>query len=539
MKRREAVAVLQKAGVGYTENEMSAQQALVDALTAQAGVAERIHAISSTDKNNATKSTGNEMSAQRAAAAKEAADHTSKMGELALAAEKEQAEVSATIHAASIGARLAADIDLADKEAAIQQQQNQALIAGLDKSGKDYNNQLQGLRDKAVEIEAQHANAVAALRGKASVEQYQKDIADMQTGEREKINATEQGSSERLAAIDAAIKEEASKGLEATEHYREMLTERVQVARQLGAEQAKAEADAGKLAADNTQKMGELALAAWKEQAALADSAHRVTDQMRMQEDIEAANRETALKMTAMSQQIAALDKSGKDYENKLRELQDKQKQLVQQHENEITAIKDKATMDQNQRQLAGLLQLESITASGLTRVIMGHESFAKMLDTIGSQVVSGMVDNALKSMMALDMTKEREAAAAARKFFLAGASFPFPANIVMAPVLGAVGFASVMAFQDGGIVPGVGRGDIVPAMLEPGEGVVPRGVMEGLSNMSRSGGAGGSNVTHVVHLRPVYHLQAMDAEGMGRVLDKHSGQLQKHFENTVRKMNR
>src|SRR5260370_26592105 len=127
----------------------------------------------------------------------------------------------------------------------------------------------------------------------------------------------------------------------------------------------------------------------------------------------------------------------------------------------------------------------------------MRNKSFGSMMDGIGNQVVSGMMQTALKSMMTLDMDKERQAASAARHFFLAGAKFPFPANIVMAPALGAMAFASMMAFQDGGVVPGIGKGDRVPAMLEPGEGVVPAGVMDGLRNMARSATMGGGSHYH------------------------------------------
>ena len=43
-----------------------------------------------------------------------------------------------------------------------------------------------------------------------------------------------------------------------------------------------------------------------------------------------------------------------------------------------------------------------------------------------------------------------------------------------MAPALGAMGFAAMMTFADGGIVPGIENGDVVPAMLTPGEGIIP-----------------------------------------------------------------
>jgi hypothetical protein len=534
MKRREAVAVLQKAGVGYTEKEMAAQQALVDALSAQAGVEEKVAALKKTQTGNATHATGNEMSAQAAARAKEAADHTAKMGELALAAEREQASVSQAIHQSTIAERLSSDIALADKEFALQQQTNADQIAALDKSGKDYTTQLKTLNDKALEETAAHADAIAALTGKASVEQYRLDVQNLQEGEREKIDATEQGSAARLAVIDAALKDEQARGLEDTDHYRELLTQRVEVARQSAAEEAKARADAGKEAADNTTKMGELALAAAKESQALADSARRVSREQAMQEAIAAANQEYALKLTAMSQEIAALDKSGKDYENKLKELQDKQKQLVQQHENEITAIKDNAEEDRNKRILSAEQRAASMIATGLTQSIMGHQTWAHMIVSFADQAATGLIQNSLLVMMQQEKERLSDARKAATSAFATGEKIGGPAGIILGPIFGAAAFAGAMAFQDGGIVPGVGKGDIVPAMLEPGEGVVKKTAMDKLN----SGDVGGSTHFHVqAHFAPQIH--AIDAAGVDKMLTKHSQVFQNHFSNTLRRMNK
>jgi hypothetical protein len=95
------------------------------------------------------------------------------------------------------------------------------------------------------------------------------------------------------------------------------------------------------------------------------------------------------------------------------------------------------------------------------------------------------------------------------------------------------------MAFEQGGIVPGTGSGDVVPAMLTPGEGVVPKGVMEGLSNLARNGNMGGTtHVTNVrAHFAPTIH--AVDAAGVDRMLEKHSDRFQRHFEGVLRKQNR
>jgi hypothetical protein len=92
------------------------------------------------------------------------------------------------------------------------------------------------------------------------------------------------------------------------------------------------------------------------------------------------------------------------------------------------------------------------------------------------------------------------------------------------------------MAFQDGGVVPGTGRGDIVPAMLEPGEGVIPKSIMDA----ARSGGgdSSGGGTVHLHH-SPTYHVQVLDSGGVREVLQKHSNEFSKHFQNELRKMNR
>jgi hypothetical protein len=47
-----------------------------------------------------------------------------------------------------------------------------------------------------------------------------------------------------------------------------------------------------------------------------------------------------------------------------------------------------------------------------------------------------------------------------------------------------------------------------------------------------------GGGSTYHAHVSPTYHLQALDAAGMDKVLDKHHNTLQKHVEKTIRKMN-
>ena len=540
MALEQARAELRKAGVGNTEKEVLAQQELVRVLNAQVEIEGKANALKMANRGNATTATGKEGAARSAEAAKQAAEHAQKMGELSLEIEREQAAESNGINEASINDRLMSDLRLAGEEYAILERGNAAKIAALDRTGKDYNNQLKGLQDKEEEITLQHTATLAGLLSKAREATARQEIQDLEQSERSKIEGTEQGSRERLQAIDAALTEERAKGLQSTTFYRDLVNERIQVMREAADEEAKAAAEAGKESASNAQKMGELALAASLQKQALLDSARRVSNQQRLAEELAASNAEFALKDKAMKDEIAALDRNGKDYDNKLKALQDKETQLVQEHENQITAIKDKAMMDRNSRILGAAAHFNDTIATGLTQVLMGHKSFASMMNSLGDQVVSGMMQNAIKSILTNDMTKESDAAAAARKAYLTGMALPPPANVIIAPILGAAAFAGVMAFAGGTDgVPGVGRGDVVPAMLTPGEGVVPGGVMDGLRKMAASGGMGGGG-THYhapIHYAPV--VNAVDGDGVEKMLDNHGDKFQKHVETTLRKLNR
>jgi hypothetical protein len=489
--------------------------------------------------DNTKRAAWNAEAGVRAAAQREAAESQLRMGEMAISSDRAVAKSQMDIHRASIEERLKSDIDFEGREQALHMAANQEEIAALDKSGKDYQNQLKALKDKALEITAQYEAKVSELTAKAATECAARDLRNLEQAEREKIDRTVKGTKARLAVLDAAIKEEESKNLQDTNFYRELLSQRVNLITEMAEEEKKRKTEAGDEEAEHEQKMGELLLSAQKQHQAMLDSARHVSEAKRIQEETQFADAEYANKLKEFQREQAALDKNGKDYANKLKAIQDKEKQLDQQHANEIAAIKEKAQIESNARILSADNRFADALSSNLTKTLMGHQSFAKMINQLGDQVVSGMIQNAIKSMLTDDMTKERDAAAAARKAFNIGMSMG-PAGIVLGPVFGAAAFAAVMAFEGGGIVPGTGTGDIVPAMLTPGEGVVPKGVMEGLSNLAKSGGMSGgtTQITHVhIHHSPTIH--ALDSEGMDRVLEKNSATLQRHFEHTLRKMNR
>lgn len=535
-----ALATLYAGQLQGTQREIQAQKTLVQVLRDQETAQGKIAAIKKLDEQNANTQTSNDASSRASAAARAAAQNQMAIAEQQLASDKAIADARLTITNASVSQRLESDTLFAARDYAIKQEANRQDIAALDKSGKDYQNQLKALQEKQLELEAQHANAVTQLRSRASVEQYKKDLTDLEQSEREKIAATDQGSAERLAAIDAAMKEAQSRGLQETDYYRQLSSQRVETARQEASQEAKLKADASREEADNTFKMAELQMAAESQQRAVANSSRRMTEQQNIAEQLAVANQEFQIKQTALQQQAAALDASGKDYENKLKAIHDKELQLIRQHEIEKTQIENQSTVSRNQRTLAAYNQLEQGIARSTASMLIGQQSFAQMMNQLGSQIVAGMIQNALMAIMANDMTKPSDAAKAAREAFGWGWEHGGPAAPALAPLLAAGAFASVMAFASGtDAVPGVGKGDTVPAMLTPGEGVVPGGVMDGLRKMANSGGFDGSGQTIHVHVKPTYHLQALDGKGIDRTLKNHTNTLTKHFNQQVRRMNK
>jgi len=544
-KFEEAAAGLKKMGVSISgvdagiQGEIASQRQFLDVLNEGVRL-ERVAAdLRKEDRGNAKTATGNAAAGQAAAGKREAAESQARMGEQAVAADRAVANAQLAIQRASVQQRLDVDLDFAAREYQLHLVGNQQEIAALNKSGPDYNNQLKALKDKALELTQAHDSQVIELTAKASVEANAKELRDLEQGERAKIEAATKASGERLAALDAAIKLEQSKNLQDTSFYRELLNQRIEAVRQMTEEENKLKEEAGKEDALNIQKLGELGLAAMRQADALEDSARRVSAAKKTMEETAIANADYQLKVQAYARELSALDKSGKDYANKQKAIQDKESQALKQHENELTAIKDKAEQERNQRILSAERQATEQIATGLTQSIMGHKTWASMITSFGDQAVQGMIKNSLMILMQQDKDKLGDAKDAAASAYAAGVKYGGPAGPVLGPVFGAAAFAGVMAFEGGGTVPGVGRGDIVPAMLEPGEGIVPKGVMAGLSDLAKSGGMGGGSTHYTINAPIHMSASALDADGVDKVFTKHADKIQRHFENTLRKMNR
>ncbi len=138
---------------------------------------------------------------------------------------------------------------------------------------------------------------------------------------------------------------------------------------------------------------------------------------------------------------------------------------------------------------------------------------------------------------MANKATASSDAGRAARGAFLAGEhTLPGVPGVILGGAMAAATFAAMMAFETGGIVPGVGKGDIVPAKLEPGEASSVTRSWMGCAPWPRvmARAAGESHY----HYNPTIHIQALDRDGMDEVLTKHADTVKKHFMNHARRIN-
>jgi hypothetical protein len=529
-----------KVSLAVTKDEIAAQELIVGVLTRQEGIQARISKRQETDSSNAKRSEGNEESARRSAAARAAAEAQARMGELSINADKATATAQAQIARASIEELLAIDLDFAGRDRDVKLAANQAEMAALDKSGKDYTNQLQALNEKALEIQTEYSGKVTELKAKASVEENSRTIATLESAIRDEIAWTLQGSEQRLAVIAAAMKQEETLGLQQTSFYRELAQQREETERKSAEESAKLAEEAGKESASASEKLGMLGVQQLKDQYALKNSVHAPNQDTQIDQATKIADAEYQIKLQAFEKEKAALDTNGAEYNNKLKALQDEETQLTQAHEQQLAEIKQKATEEVNNSIVAGYKRFVMSINDSLTQSIMGHKTWAATLESIGDQAVSTIFRNALATAEAAMIGKSSQAAQAARTAFVnTEEAIPGPWGVVAAAAMGALAFSTVSGYAAGtDYVPGIARYDTVPAMLTPGEGVVPGGVMDGLRNMARNGGFQQGHTTHV-HIRPTYNLQALDGDGIGAVLEKHTDTLTHHFNQAIRRMNR
>jgi hypothetical protein len=385
----------------------------------------------------------------------------------------------------------------------IQDQADKSALADQAKQGKDRASKIaKAEQEQAALYELQQRHLEERRRAE---EEYAKKVGELHKKEAEE---SVKEANEEFAATSAVMKE-----------VLDQQKQQAELAEQLGKEEA-----------EHSKKMAALELQDENNQTKELVKVHKSRSAQILASQIDAENADYQSQMRAYNTEMASLDKFSKEYQVHLQQLNDKEIELTKEHENKLTQIKLQADEERNQRILAADTKFNDAIASGMAKVLTGHEGAAKMLTSLGTQVAAGMMENAMKSILANNMTKESDAAAAARKAYLEGQKIGGPAGTIVGAAMGAMAFASVMAFAEGGIVPGVEKGDTVPAMLTPGEGVIPKQTMENLKHASQPS----QTVVHL-HYNNENHVNTIDGDGMKDALEKNHDVFAEHVHKTLR----
>jgi hypothetical protein len=525
-----AYQTLHAAKLSGTKSELEAHEELVSWANAELRVESEIAKTKDQDKGNANKAAANAASVRTSAEAKESAESMARMAEQSVAAEKSSADATLTIQHATLEQRLASDLDFATRERDVKQAANAAEIAALDKSGADYTNQLKAMHDKSLEITNEYNAKVIELQAKSSEAAAARDLTAYEEGERGKIELTEKGTAARVAAIDAAIKDEESKNLQSTSFFRDMLSMRIQAFREEKDEESKANDEAIK-------QQNKAADAAAEEKARHSTAMDKIQSPGKSDFDAvrDQLNQEYNAKHDALQRDYDATQTMGQQKVAEQARINSEIEQLDKKHQDQM----NENAAAQAQSQNAAAMETANAWGQSMLKVAEGHESMSK----VATQAFDSMIAHSLQAAL-MEVAHEKTAQLAHAEAAAAAAFHAMAGIPVVGPVLGAAAaaatFAGAMAFNEGtDRVPGVGNGDTVDAKLTPGEGVVPGGIMDNLNKMAKDGGFNRTQPSTHVHMHNTYHVNTIDGDGMQDALDKHSDQIQRHVDKALRRQNR
>lgn len=348
----------------------------------------------------------------------------------------------------------------------------------------------------------------------------------------------EEAEAEKNAGMRVAIAEKevaltiAAFGKESKEY--ENAQKHLTEVKQKAAEQTQAIADIfTKLETDNQLK----AIAEQEKAAQDEFSKHEIDAKQLEQIELRLEDQKTAIARKGIEDRIALLA-GDPNYDPKaMAQLQAQLVALIQAHETQVLAIKQKSALQQ--RALLDQLdkQMESGFSSAIQNMLKGTATFQQgmqqMLKTIMDSIIKMLADWAVQwaatQLKNLITTKTTGVSAVATQAAVAGAagtaSFaeaPWPIDIG-APAFGAAMFASAMGYQaaaaaEGGFdVPAHGVPD--STKLHPKEMVLPAELSEGIRGLIAAGGGGSSGGN-------TWHVNAVDSRSFEKMLMRNPGQM-------------
>jgi hypothetical protein len=426
---------------------------------------------------------------------------------------------------------------------------------------------------KKRELEAQYANDVAALNNAsmdAGANRDKKDVEAKADAERQKTKLAEEATKQRVEFAkqesDQSIKFAKEELKYEDEQTKLSLAEQTEAINskvsheQMSQKQAtaakialiKQETEAKKAALEKEEAIEVAAIQKkiqLEEQAALAQSHGDKTDpkyiaylnqqklllaeiaelQKKLGQDTQTASQQGALAIKKEQDSLTQLQQAMKKVQG---EFNSDFAKMVVEGKNFGQSMKQLATQLLEQWIEYEMKSLEKTLMTNIQKTL--SNTMQKQADVAGTAAAAGE-KNAINE--ASDM-KDRLSAAktGATKAGQAVSGIPIVGPI-LAPIAAAATFAALIAFADGGTVPGSGTGDTVPAMLSPGETVVSRALTEQVAANNGSGGKG--DVHHHNNLTYAPNVSAIDGAGVEGMLKKHAATFQKHFNAQMRKQNR
>lgn len=323
-------------------------------------------------------------------------------------------------------------------------------------------------------------------------------------------------------AVAKAAEEEAEAQMKATEAVNQLL--------------AKQNQEEAAEATRHQDVMTQLEIKGEQQRNAALVSMRLMTAQQALNAEAQAEQRLFEMKRNGIQNELSQLDQYDAQYQVKQKQLNNKLEELEKEHNNQMAQITRQGEEQRKQIILQTEQQIEDGFNRSLAQSIVQGKNFAAAMRQTATQVLESFIESALRKMEIDAMTKGSSARVAAANTYAATSAIPL-VGPVLAPAAAAAAFAAVSAFEGGGIVPGIGNGDSVPALLEPQEMVLPKPLSQGLKEMIEGGGSKGQSVS--VRHSPTYNVQMIDGSGVRNMLEKHNEEFENHFHRTLRRMNK
>ncbi len=259
---------------------------------------------------------------------------------------------------------------------------------------------------------------------------------------------------------------------------------------------------------------------------------HNITSKQEIALKKKAIDTELAADETYFNKRIGELDRNNAEELKKIQKFEDEKRKIEGRAALEKQKLDDQLKKDSYLTQLKGDFEraFDGMNQA-IAKTLVEGKNFGKAMRQVGEQLLEAAIEQALKEVEIAVMTCAKKrlvyAETAASKTY---SQYGWPEGIAPA----AAAFAEALGFAQGGLVPGSGGGDTVPAMLTPGETVVTKALTQQVAASQGSQQSKGGELH--MHFSPT--VSAIDASGVDKMLDKHAAIFQKKMNDHIRKMN-